>query len=339
MNGEAVKPIVSIILPTFNRVGFLAESLQAIRSQTFPFWELIVVDDGSTDATSSFLEQELKNLEQPWKYIYQENRGAYAARNRGLDEVSGEYTAFYDSDDLWLPHHLAKCVKAFTDHPIVDWVYGASRIVDFESGLCLSENCFYPEGLVQDFMNLPCTATGDLNIIHSTGLLDFLLSGGGLFSGLQNSVIRSRFFHNTRFETSFYNEAEDRLIVVRATAEDLTFAYFKDVHIEYRIHTGNSSAAAKGLGTSKKEKIAKGLIKGYEQIPYQLKLNPFSKRKLDRYLADLYMWQLGYNVYWESGNINSARQAYRKAITLNPYKLSFWKTLLASYLKSTATQH
>ncbi|MFZ4083158.1 MAG: glycosyltransferase family 2 protein, partial [Pirellula sp.] len=105
-------PKVSIILPTYNRLGFLEEAIRSITSQELGDWELIVVDDGSTDGTGDYLAQRLKSLVQPWQYIYQNNQGAYQARNRGLDESRGEFVAFYDSDDSWLPHHLRDCVEA-----------------------------------------------------------------------------------------------------------------------------------------------------------------------------------------------------------------------------------
>src|SRR5262245_582888 len=118
-------PKVSIILPTCNRAKLLLDAFQAIRSQRFTDWELIVVDDGSTDDTRRLVEGLAAEVPQPVHYVWQENQGAYAARNTGLNRLRGKYVAFYDSDDIWLPHHLGDCVDALDGNPDVDWAYGA----------------------------------------------------------------------------------------------------------------------------------------------------------------------------------------------------------------------
>src|SRR5215510_9484689 len=97
--------LVSIILPTFNRAQFLREAFASIGAQSFRNWELIVVDDGSTDDTKDVVEEWKQGVTQAVTYVKQANKGAYGARNTGLDHASGEYVAFFDSDDLWLPHH------------------------------------------------------------------------------------------------------------------------------------------------------------------------------------------------------------------------------------------
>src|SRR5688572_19425954 len=101
---HADAPTVSILLPTYNRAAFLPQALEAIGAQAFTDWELIVVDDGSTDDTPAVLERLVAGLGRPVHLIRQENQGAYGARNTGLDAARGKYVAFYDSDDTWLPH-------------------------------------------------------------------------------------------------------------------------------------------------------------------------------------------------------------------------------------------
>src|SRR5437762_11880112 len=98
-------PAVSIILPTYNRSKFLPQALASIRGQTFADWELIVVDDGSSDDTGELVRALTADVRQSVRYGYQQNQGAYAARNTGLDLARGRYVAFFDSDDVWLPHH------------------------------------------------------------------------------------------------------------------------------------------------------------------------------------------------------------------------------------------
>src|SRR5262245_55290236 len=121
------RPAVSIILPTYNRANFLPQEFASIKSQTFTDWELIVVDDGSTDNTRELVEQLTQNWPEPVRYHRQENRGIAGARNTGLDLADGESIAFFDSDDVWLPHHLDDCVTALREDRDLDWVYGACR--------------------------------------------------------------------------------------------------------------------------------------------------------------------------------------------------------------------
>src|SRR5438876_9363238 len=140
------RPAVSIILPTYNRAKFLPQAFASIRSQRFTDWELIVVDDGSTDKTRELVEELTRGWPQPVRYHWQENQGAYGARNTGMDLARGEYIAFFDSDDVWLPHHLASCHAVLAGDQGVDWVYGATRMVEYSTGRCVSENTFYQEG-------------------------------------------------------------------------------------------------------------------------------------------------------------------------------------------------
>src|SRR5947209_3744474 len=91
---------VSIVLPTYNRARFLPEAFESIRAQKFTRWELIVIDDGSTDETRAVVAALSADLPQPARYHYQANQGPAAARNAGIDLTQEKYIAFYDSDDL-----------------------------------------------------------------------------------------------------------------------------------------------------------------------------------------------------------------------------------------------
>jgi len=102
-------PFFSVIIPTYNRLHYLMEALESVRQQAFTDYEVIVVDDGSTDGTQTALLEMLKsgNAEKlKLKYVRQENAGPGAARNLGARNAQGEYLAFLDSDDVWLPWTL-----------------------------------------------------------------------------------------------------------------------------------------------------------------------------------------------------------------------------------------
>ena len=103
-----ISALVSVIIPTYNREKFLPYALGSVKNQTYKDWELIIVDDGSTDNTEKVCKEFAKTIDQPVKYIYQENQGVAGARNTGLKHAQGEFIAFLDSDDRWYPWHLKK---------------------------------------------------------------------------------------------------------------------------------------------------------------------------------------------------------------------------------------
>lgn len=128
-------PKVSVIIAAYNYDRFLGEAIESVLHQTFEDWDLVVVDDGSTDSTSdvvgSFQDSRIR-------YVYQENRGHAGARNRGIQESSGVYIAFLDADDLWLPHKLEKQVAQLDILPErVGLVYADMDIIDDANGQTL----------------------------------------------------------------------------------------------------------------------------------------------------------------------------------------------------------
>jgi glycosyltransferase involved in cell wall biosynthesis len=109
------EPQVSIIIPTYNRAHFLPDAIESVFAQTYRNWELIVVDDGSTDNTKEVVEKYGSRV----RYFYQENKGPGAARNLGIRQARGEYIAFLDSDDMWMPEKLERQVRLFEREPDV----------------------------------------------------------------------------------------------------------------------------------------------------------------------------------------------------------------------------
>ncbi len=104
---------ISAIIPTVNRVGLITRAIESVVNQTHAVNEIIVVDDGSTDDTVKIIADQF-----PFVKIYsQENRGVSAARNRGIAAATGEWVAFLDSDDQWLPEKVEQQVKALKNNP------------------------------------------------------------------------------------------------------------------------------------------------------------------------------------------------------------------------------
>lgn len=106
-------PLVSVIIPTYNRGRIVKEAIDSVLAQNFTDFELIVVDDGSTDNTQDILSSYKKDI----IVFHQENKGVSSARNRGIVSASGQFIAFLDSDDLWLPKKLSIHVNFFNANP------------------------------------------------------------------------------------------------------------------------------------------------------------------------------------------------------------------------------
>ena len=109
-------PRVSIVMPTYNRKDTIRRAIDSVLQQRFADWELLIVDDGSTDGTKELVA----GIDPRVRVIVQENRGVAGARNRALAEVRGGLVAFLDSDDAWTPHHLALATAFFDAHPEAD---------------------------------------------------------------------------------------------------------------------------------------------------------------------------------------------------------------------------
>lgn len=153
-------PLVSINLCCYNSEKYLRETLQSIINQTYTDWELVIINDGSSDSTESIIF-EFKNQGYPITYHYQENMGIGASRNEALKLSHGKYIAFIDHDDIWMPEKLEKQIPLFTD-PVVGLVF-SDAINFYENGNCLvlyntfpywEGNCF-SQLLSHYFLSMP----------------------------------------------------------------------------------------------------------------------------------------------------------------------------------------
>jgi len=123
---EAMDPLISVVIPTYNRAAYLGRALQSVFAQTFKDFEVIVVDDGSTDNTADIVNA--------WKdkihYFYQKNQGRAVARNKGIELAKGKYIAWLDSDDEWYPDRLARQVPVMEKNADTGMTLGHIDFID-----------------------------------------------------------------------------------------------------------------------------------------------------------------------------------------------------------------
>jgi glycosyltransferase involved in cell wall biosynthesis len=124
------RPLVSVIIPCYNQAHFLGEAIESVLAQTYPYLEVLVVDDGATDNTAAVVAR------YPGvRCFQQENQGLSAARNTGLRHSIGEHIVFLDADDRLMPCALEVGLACFRDHPECAFVYGHSRFMTFDGSL------------------------------------------------------------------------------------------------------------------------------------------------------------------------------------------------------------
>jgi len=113
-------PKVTVVIPTYNCAKYLPDAINSVLNQTYKDFEIIVVDDGSTDGTKKVMESYMQKYQDRFRYFYQQNNGVAAARNRSIEEAKGEYIALLDADDEFVPNALEECIVA-AKHNKSDW--------------------------------------------------------------------------------------------------------------------------------------------------------------------------------------------------------------------------
>lgn len=160
----------SIILPVYNKANTIVQAIDSIYSQTCQDFEIIIINDGSTDNLLDVLNKYAK----PIKVISQENKGVSVARNRGVDSAVGEYVCFLDADDMWYPNHLEVILNMMNRFPEVGYF-----------GTCHKSS--FPDGTVIDG-NTRINKLGD--VIFVEDLIGFVNKYGGVLN--TNSVCVKR---------------------------------------------------------------------------------------------------------------------------------------------------
>lgn len=130
-------PVVSVIIPAYNAASYLGKAIDSALAQDFDDFELIVVDDGSTDSSASVLQPYRGRI----RILRQANGGMSSARNAGVREARGEFIAFLDADDWWLPQKLARQVELMVARPALGFASATARVEDPDGRLLNLWDC------------------------------------------------------------------------------------------------------------------------------------------------------------------------------------------------------
>ncbi len=219
-------PHISIIIPVYNGAQYIAEALESVFQQDYASYEVIVVDDGSTDNTREVLEPYLNKIH----YVYQENAGPAAARNEGIRLAVGEFIGFLDADDFFLPGALTEQIAVFERHPSTGAVVSGKRIVNQK------------KDRISDIEPWKRCETLTLKTI----MLSLPIYLGTL-------IVRWRWVEALHGFDRQYRQAEDLDFFWRLALAGCRFAWLPKVTVAYRLHETNvTNDGCRALAYSKR---------------------------------------------------------------------------------------
>ncbi len=291
--------LISVIIPTYNGSKYLLSTVQSALNQTYRPIEVIVVDDGSTENTAAALKPVMNRI----TYIRQENRGPAAARNHGILMSKGNYIAFLDHDDIWMPDNLLGKIALLRDNPECAMVYSYPELID-AAGKSLPQtyHLVCPSGWVfEDFLhhNRIATFSSTLicrNIFENVGMLD---------------------------ESPEITCCDDYDMWLRIT--DMHKIIFSpDKTVKYRIHEQNllknhSLSFNSNIHVFRKALKDCGTV---SHLPQKKLSNIVNEHLYIKYSV------YAFNFYYDMCNYKLARDLLWRCVRLQPYTLKNWAYLL-----------
>ena len=300
---ENKKPEVTILIPTYNRADLILESLDSVFAQSYRDFEIVVVDDGSTDNTAEVLSPLAERGQ--LRYIYQKNQGASAARNRGIMEARGDLIAFLDSDDLFHPAKLELQVDYFRTHKDIGLVHsGFTKFNAVESDLGYRDTSWFSGIIYPQILLYWTTLMAMDTVLIPKKIFDSI----GLFD--ENLIV-----------------GED-LDMWRRIARKYPFGFINKSLARVRVHEGNIS----GNKISAMDGFAKYLEKAFKDDP------SLSPRFRQQVFSKMYS-TVAYNLLGDENkqSMHAARISAKHAMkydVLNPHGyIAFLSTLFGYGLR------
>jgi glycosyltransferase involved in cell wall biosynthesis len=285
-------PKVSVVIATYNRAGFLADAIDSVLQQRFQDYELIVVDDGSTDQTRTLVESYGSRI----RYLYHENRGPSAARNLGVRHARAPWIAFQDSDDLTEPNHLETLYAYANEHPRCGMVFA---------------NGAYLNGAESKRGTIISMAKSSRLASNGVRLVDLFEKS---IVRLQASLISKTAYdavggHDESLSICMDLDLSFRLVM------NYPVAYLNRVVFLYRFHEGNIGKNEE-LRLTENIRVIKKLLEQFPAAHRELGVRRIAKRMSYRY------YRLA-KKRWHRGQRDQAREAIRESTSLCPFSLKY----------------
>lgn len=303
---------VSVVIPAFNCEAYIDETIEGVLLQTLPPHEVIVVDDGSTDGTA----EKLQKYRHVIRYIHQSNKGPSAARNVAVSNASGDYIAFLDNDDVWLPDKLARQVDALQRHPEAAlvfsdaaWVRDDGTTARYTFGRNAAGSSQVSDGLRGQIARLP----------HNDGTI--------LVGDWYGDLLRDNFIINSsvlvrRSALSEVGAIDESLVLnsdydlwLRVSSR-FRLAYLNRAALTYRIREGSMSG---GLA------LREYRYRHWDAMLFEKHLDigrPNFRSVIKRRISQCY--SLAAWGYFHHGDLSDARRLNRQAIRRSRFDMKLW---------------
>lgn len=269
-------PAISVIIPAYNAESTILKTIESVQQQSFLDFELIIINDGSTDRTLELIDIQDSRI----KIFCYENGGVSVARNRGTSHATGDFITFLDADDLWTPDKLELQIAALLKHP--------------EAGVAYSWTCFLDEQGKSLYTANPVLFEG--NVYAKLLLWNFLYSGS-------NPLIRRQALESVGGFDSTLTHGEDWEFYLRLAA-NWSFVVVPKPQVLYR---QTSSSASSKIEVMEKE-VLRAIEKAFLTAPLELQyLKNQSRANFYQFLAHLYLKR--------TPNMFGAKQAEEKLQT------------------------
>jgi glycosyltransferase involved in cell wall biosynthesis len=286
-------PKVSVIIPTYNYARFIGQAIQSVLVQSYQDFEVIVVDDGSSDNTAEVVG----GFGSQVRYLRQENRGANATRNAGIKAARGEFIAFLDADDLWMPEKLALQIRLSEARSEAGLIYGGMLLFDSTSGAVIGYH--------------PLSRCHEGWVMRQLYMYQFVPS--------PTPLIRREVFERVGAFDEGVTGPDDWDMWLRIAAR-FQFALVAEPVALYRVH-------ASVAGSKSVDQYAAEMITFFERMAlrYPADLEDLKRRRLS-----IFKRQIGCR-FLRQGNLASGRRWLRAAIKSWPWEwLNYW-TLISTF--------
>jgi glycosyltransferase involved in cell wall biosynthesis len=321
--GIFVRGLVSVIIPVFNREKLVGAALDSVLSQIYTNYEILCIDDGSTDGSVDVLNKYAESHPSVITVIKNYRaKGVSGARNCGLDAAKGEYIAFLDSDDKYKPVHLSESIESLVQNPEIDLVF--SDIERIKDGVVVEKSVYQSNSkdmrrlLGKDLVG--CRVYGHhsirLFIKHDT------------LPWLHTSVVRTKFCANIRFDEclAIFEDYKFRFDLIKSGAR---MAFINSIHHEYYFHTNNTYS---GNSSEKTVINCDQRILFIKRLEAAHHLTVGEKIILRKRAAGYLFWQCGCRLL-DDNLKTEARRFMKVAITIAPPSLSLLKSFVIKYIK------
>ena len=302
-------PMVSIIIPIFNRERLVERVINTVLKQTFQNWELLFINDGSTDKTKSKISLLCGNDVRIRCIDNVHAKGPSGARNTGLDNAQGKYIAYQDSDDEWIETHLETMVSYLEKYPDKIDVMTADPLRKYEE----TKEVFNYDKL--DLSDFKTTDLGGAYLLDKSEIFERQLRGRVVTT--QCIVGKADLLKSVRWNERL-NAAVDIMYNLELCSKDINVCHVSQYHAVYWAHSDNLTNVSGGHSPERMERIHSAFALYWELVLTTIKLDQAQKEFVEMNLAKCYAWHLAYHTFEPQKKYTVAIQYYQKALALLP---------------------